>query len=123
MGTRPSEYPLTLYDLSPFQPASFEWHDEEDIPGFKEAFLRYLAQCEELSYRFVDLMAEAFGLKQDALRMFFDPVMEHRTKVRACAQTWPLAGGYQQIHRWSSTLPSTMWIQTKALAPTSIPAF
>jgi len=61
---------------------SFEWHEEEDIPGFKANFLRYLVQCEELSYQFVDLVAEALGLKKDALRVFFDPVMEHRAKVR-----------------------------------------
>jgi len=61
---------------------SLEWHEEEDIPGFKEAFLRFLAQCEELSYQFIDLVAEALGLKKDALRIFFDPVMEHRAKVR-----------------------------------------
>jgi len=63
---------------------SFEWHDEEDIPGFKAAFLQYLRQCEEMSYQFIDLIAEALGLKQDALRMFFDPVMLHRSKVRGC---------------------------------------
>lgn len=66
---------------------SLEWHEEEDIPGFKEAFLRYLAQCEELSYQFINLIAEALGLGRNALRMFFDPVMQHRAKVRAFAQT------------------------------------
>ena len=45
--------------------------------------MRYLAQCEELSYQFIDLIAEALGLEKDALRVFFDPVMQHRAKARA----------------------------------------
>lgn len=61
---------------------SFEWPDEEDIPGFKEAFLRFLSECEELSYEFIDFIAEALGLEKDALRIFFDPGMQHRAKVR-----------------------------------------
>jgi isopenicillin N synthase-like dioxygenase len=61
---------------------SLEWHKEEDMPGFKEGFLRFLAQCEELSYQFIDLIAEALGLEKDSLRIFFDPVMQHRAKVR-----------------------------------------
>ena len=69
---------------------SFEWHGEEDIPGFKEVFLRFLAQCEELGYQFIDFIAEALGLKKGELRMFFDPVMQHRAKVRARLQMWRL---------------------------------
>lgn len=72
---------------------TLEWHEEEDIPGFREAFLRYLGQCEELSYRFIDLIAEALGLEKDALRVFFDPVMLHHAKVRVRVQTRPHAGG------------------------------
>ena len=74
---------------------TFKWHEEEDIPRFKEDFLRYLAQCEELSYQFIDLIAEALGLEKDALRIFFDPVMLHHTKVRVRAQTRLVAGGYE----------------------------
>ena len=77
-----------------FRLISVQWHDEEDIPGFKEAFLRYLAQCEELSNQFIDLIAEALGLNKDAFRVFFDPVMQHRTKVRMGAQSWLIVGGY-----------------------------
>jgi isopenicillin N synthase-like dioxygenase len=73
---------------------SFEWHDEEDIPGFKEGFLGFLAQCEELSYQFIDFIAEGLGLEKDALRMFFDPVMQHRAKVRAWVQMCRLLGGH-----------------------------
>jgi isopenicillin N synthase-like dioxygenase len=65
---------------------SFKWHEEKDLPGFKEVFLRFLGQCEELSYQFIDFVAEALGLKKDALRIFFDPVMQHRAKVRARVQ-------------------------------------
>lgn len=71
-----------------------EWHDEEDIPGFKEGFLRFLAQCEELSYRFIDLVAEALGLEKDGLRIFFDPTMQHRAKVR---RTRPKSASCERI--------------------------
>jgi isopenicillin N synthase-like dioxygenase len=74
--------------------ASFEWHDEKDLPGFKEVFLRFLAQCEELSYRFIDFITEALGLEKDALRIFFDPVMQHRAKVRERLPMWRFVGGY-----------------------------
>lgn len=58
------------------------------MPGFKEVFLRFLAECEELSYEFIDFIAEALGLEKDsALRIFFDPVMQHRAKVPARFQT------------------------------------
>jgi isopenicillin N synthase-like dioxygenase len=83
---------LTSDDPVVFLLALFEWHDEEDIPGFREDLLRFMAQCEELSYQFIDFIAEALGLEKDALRIFFDPVMEHRVKVRV--QLWPLVGGY-----------------------------
>lgn len=45
--------------------------------------LAYLKQVEALSYQFIELMAEAFGLKPGALRQFFDSpdVMQHRAKV------------------------------------------
>ena len=62
------------------------------MPGFREVFLRFLAQCEELSYQFIDLIAEALGLEKDAFRMFFDPVMQHRAKVRV--QMWRIVGGH-----------------------------
>ena len=61
---------------------SFEWHEEEDIPGFKEVFLRYLAQCEELGHQFMGLIAEAFGLEKDAFGIFFHPEVQPRSKVR-----------------------------------------
>ena len=48
--------------------------------------MRFLAQCEDLSYLFTDLIAEALGLEKDALRIFFDPVMQHRAKVRVHVQ-------------------------------------
>lgn len=70
---------------------SFEWHDEEDMPGFKEDFLRFLTQCEELSYQFIEFIAEALGLERDAFRIFFDPVMQHRAKVQRCRRA---VGGY-----------------------------
>ena len=68
----------------------------------------------------MDLIAEALGLERDALRIFFDPAMQHRAKVRALVQT---RGGHEQIHRWSSIRPLAMWIRTRASAPTSIQVF
>jgi hypothetical protein len=50
-----------------------------------------MAQCEDLSYEFLDFMAEALGLKKDALRIFFEPVMQHRLKVTytyVCGFLW-----------------------------------
>lgn len=45
--------------------------------------LRYLKQVERLSYEFIALLAEAFGLPRDALATFFenDGHMQHRAKV------------------------------------------
>lgn len=76
---------------------TFKWHEEEDIPGFKEHFLRYLAQCEKLSYQFIDLIAEALGLEKDALRIFFDPVMLHHAKVRVRVQMWLLPADMNRL--------------------------
>jgi len=49
------------------------------MPGFKTAFVKYLAAVESLSYEFVRLVAEALGLAR-----FFDARerMQHRAKVR-----------------------------------------
>ncbi|TFK90634.1 Clavaminate synthase-like protein [Polyporus arcularius HHB13444] len=65
-----------------------QWPPEELIPGFKETYLRYLAQVEQLSYEFISLMAEAFELSEDALSPFFNGstkpesgVMQHRSKI------------------------------------------
>jgi isopenicillin N synthase-like dioxygenase len=46
--------------------------------------LKYLAQVEALSYEFIRLLAEALGLKSDALADFFDDPanLQHRSKVR-----------------------------------------
>jgi isopenicillin N synthase-like dioxygenase len=46
--------------------------------------LKYLSQVEALSYEFIKLLAEALGLKSDALSEFFDEPgnLQHRAKVR-----------------------------------------
>lgn len=45
----------------------------------------YLAHVQQLSYRFISLLAEAFGLPSDALDKFYDTdeLMQHRGKVRS----------------------------------------
>lgn len=44
----------------------------------------YLVHVQNLSYRFISLLAEAFGLPSDALNKFYDrdELMQHRGKVR-----------------------------------------
>ena len=66
----------------------FQWPDEEDVPGFKATFLRYLAAVENLSYEFTGLVAEALGLPPDGLAHFYNARehMQHRSKVRTPAR-------------------------------------
>ena len=45
--------------------------------------MRFITQVGDLSDEFIDLVGESLGLKRDAFRVFFDPVMQHRVKVRA----------------------------------------
>ena len=61
-----------------------QWPDEEDVEGFKETYLRYLGEVENLGYEFVQLVAEALGLPPDGLARFYDAPerMQHRSKVR-----------------------------------------
>ena len=63
---------------------ALQWPDEEDVPGFKATYLRYLAAVESLSYEFTGLAAEALGLPPDGLAQFYDARghMQHRSKVR-----------------------------------------
>ncbi|KAI9571715.1 hypothetical protein HD554DRAFT_2203286 [Boletus coccyginus] len=60
-----------------------QWPDERLIPGFRHTLETYLAHVQQLSYRFVGLIAEAFGLPSDALNKFYDrdELMQHRAKV------------------------------------------
>jgi len=62
-----------------------QWPEEEDVPGFKTTYLRYLAAVEDLSYEFTGLVAEAFGLSSDGLAQFYGAreCMQHRSKVRS----------------------------------------
>ncbi|KAH7888908.1 hypothetical protein F5I97DRAFT_1935334 [Phlebopus sp. FC_14] len=60
-----------------------QWPGEDLIPGFRDTFEKYLSQVQLLSYRFISLLAEAFGLAPDALAKFYDSddLMQHRSKV------------------------------------------
>jgi hypothetical protein len=44
---------------------------------------RYLAQVQDLSYKFISLLAEAFGLPPNGLAHFYDTdhLMQHRAKI------------------------------------------
>jgi hypothetical protein len=68
---------------------ALQWPDEEDVPGFKATYLRYLAAAESLSYEFTGLAAEALGLPPDGLAQFYDARghMQHRSKVRPASLT------------------------------------
>ncbi|KAI0829761.1 Clavaminate synthase-like protein [Trametes gibbosa] len=65
-----------------------QWPKEELVPGFKDVYLRYLLQLEQLSYDFITLVAEAFELSDEALRPFFPGgstprpgLLQHRSKI------------------------------------------
>jgi len=60
-----------------------QWPEEEDVPGFKKTYLRYLDEVEKLSHEFVRLVAEALGLLPDGLAQFYDARerMQHRSKI------------------------------------------
>jgi len=60
-----------------------QWPDEQLVPGFRNTMETYLDHVKELSYRFIGLLAEAFGLASDALSKFYDvdELMQHRAKV------------------------------------------
>ncbi|KAH9859002.1 Clavaminate synthase-like protein [Lenzites betulinus] len=65
-----------------------QWPKEELVPGFKDVYLRYLAQVEQLSYDFITLVAEVFELSDEALKPFFPGgsrprpgLLQHRSKI------------------------------------------
>ncbi|KAI9571182.1 Clavaminate synthase-like protein [Boletus coccyginus] len=60
-----------------------QWPDERLIPGFRNAMETYLAHVQELSYRFISLLAEALGLPSETFDTFYDKdePMQHRGKV------------------------------------------
>jgi len=60
-----------------------QWPEEEDVPGFKATYLRYLAAVESLSYEFTGLVAEALGLPSDGLARFYGARerTQHRSKI------------------------------------------
>ncbi|KZV73418.1 Clavaminate synthase-like protein [Peniophora sp. CONT] len=62
-----------------------QWPEEEDLPGFKDVVDRYLKAVEQLSYTFIELVAEALGLPPDGFARFFaarENTM-HRAKARS----------------------------------------
>ncbi|KAH9993768.1 Clavaminate synthase-like protein [Russula vinacea] len=61
-----------------------QWPEEEDVPGFKTTYLRYLDAVVSLSHEFTGLVAEALGLPPDGLAHFYGPRDErtqHRSKI------------------------------------------
>lgn len=50
-----------------------QWPSEPSLPGFRKAFLDYHDAVENLSYRFVHLIEEAFGVPLGTFDLFFNP--------------------------------------------------
>ncbi|KAF2112588.1 hypothetical protein BDV96DRAFT_648840 [Lophiotrema nucula] len=48
-----------------------QWPSEAHVPGFRTAFTRYHDAVQELSYRFVHLVEEAFGIPAGTFDAFF----------------------------------------------------
>jgi hypothetical protein len=69
-----------------------QWPEEEDLPGFKTTFLRYLKAVENLSNEFTELVAEALGLPSDGLAQFYGSRdrIQHRSKVRPSVGPHPI---------------------------------
>jgi len=61
-----------------------QWPPEDALPGFKETFTRYIQQVEELSFWFIQLLAESLGLPANAFDGFYNEpkgAMQHRSKI------------------------------------------
>jgi len=50
-----------------------QWPSEYSLPGSREAFAYYHDEVEKLSYRFVHLIEEAFGVRTGTFDLFFQP--------------------------------------------------
>ena len=60
-----------------------QWLPEDTLPGFRETFTRYSQQVEDLSFEFIQLIAESLGLPANAFDGFYDEPkgdMQHRSK-------------------------------------------
>ncbi|KAF2434273.1 Clavaminate synthase-like protein [Tothia fuscella] len=49
------------------------WPDEGDLPGFRRVFEEYHDALSKLSFEFVELVEEAFGIPKDTFKDFFVP--------------------------------------------------
>lgn len=60
-----------------------QWPDESLLPGFRSSYERYLAQVKALSFTFISLLAESFGLPPDAFDRFYDTddKIQHRSDI------------------------------------------
>jgi len=48
-----------------------QWPNEKDLPGFRQAFIDYHDAVQQLSYKFVRLIEEAFGIPVGTFDHFF----------------------------------------------------
>lgn len=69
-----------------------QWPKEESLPGFREALTEYHNQVEALSYRFVHLIEEAFGIPIGTFDHFFGPQAPSSTQEDQLTE--PLSPSY-----------------------------
>lgn len=61
-----------------------QWPPEDALAGFRETFSGYIQQVEDLSFQFIQLLAESLGLPANAFDAFYDEpkgAMQHRSKI------------------------------------------
>ena len=97
-----------------------QWPDEQLIPGFRNTLETYLDHVKQQSYRFISLLAEAFGLPPGALSKFYDAdeLMQHRAKVRSQRRQDILM--HRHASRSSSTRPTMGRPQIKVSVRTTM---
>ncbi|KAI9691446.1 MAG: hypothetical protein M1822_007517 [Bathelium mastoideum] len=60
-----------------------QWPPDEQVPGFRQAYMKYHEEVQQLSYRFVHLIEEAFGIPIGTFDRFWKGQMrpQHRIKL------------------------------------------
>jgi len=58
-----------------------QWPSEEVLPGFRDAFTKYMRKMGDISIFFTSLIAEAIELPADAFNRYFDEDQQHKLKI------------------------------------------
>ena len=67
-----------------------QWPAEESLPGFRKAFIDYHDAVQELSYRFVHLIEEAFGIPPGTFDHFFGKERADAPNTNKCDRFYHL---------------------------------